>query len=176
MLLIELKARLNGLEGVRSNLLQSGAQCSGSFHQIDTCFRVPKGNLKIRETEGQASAAIIFYERPNIPHIKKSYVMLIQAQPGDIAKELLTKFLPTKVIVEKIREIYILKETNVHLDQVTRLGNFIGLEQPTPDEASEIEKSRSLLADLCMKLGVKEEDLEALSCADLLLAQARGCR
>jgi predicted adenylyl cyclase CyaB len=106
------------------------------FHQIDTYFRVPKGNLKIRETEGQASADIISYERPNIPHIKKSYVMLIQAQPGDIAKEVLTKFLPTKVIVEKIREIYILEETNVHLDQVTRLGNFIELEQPTPDEAS----------------------------------------
>jgi len=108
-----------------------------------------------------------------VPKIKKSYILLIQAQPGDLAKKLLAKLLSVEVVVDKVREIYILEKTRIHLDQVKLLGTFTELEQPTPDEAGEIQNSRKLLANLCMKLGVKEEDLEALSYADLLLRKSK---
>jgi adenylate cyclase class 2 len=80
----------------------------------------------------------------------------------------LEKFLPTKVVVEKTREIYTLEKIRVHLDQVKGLGTFVELERPTKDEIGEINKSKSMLADVCAKLGIKDEDFEALSYADLL--------
>lgn len=172
-LLLELKARLNKLESVRNKLLLLGAQYVGSFHQIDTYFQVCKGRLKIREIEGQVNADIIFYERSNIPKIKKSYTLLVQVQPADTAKELLAIFFPTKVVVDKIREIYILEKTRIHLDQVAYLGTFIEFEQPTLDETNEINKNKSFLSALCRKLDIKKEDLESFSYADLLLEKAR---
>jgi predicted adenylyl cyclase CyaB len=97
---------------------------------------------------------------------------LIRVQPPETAKELLSKLFPTSVVVDKTREIYTLRETRVHLDQVTQLGTFIEFELPTTDEKKEITKNKSLLNDLRAKLGIKKEDLEALSYADLLLRKA----
>lgn len=171
-LLVELKAKMNDVEEVKRRLSLLDAQYIGRFHQIDTYFKVRQGRLKIRETERQDNADIIFYERPNIPNIKKSYILLIHAQPPKVAKELLAKFFHTRVVVDKTREIYVLRETRIHLDQVTQLGNFIEFELPTTNEAKEIKNSRSLLANLCGKLGIKKEDLEALSYADLLVGKA----
>jgi predicted adenylyl cyclase CyaB len=168
-LLVELKAKMNDLEKIKERLSQLGTQHVGKFHQIDTYFRVSQGRLKIRETEGQDSADIVFYERPNTSKIKKSQVLLLQAQPPREAKELLSKFFAKGVVVDKIREIYVLGKTRIHLDQVTQLGAFIEFELPTTNEKNEIEKSRSLLAELCAKLDVKKEDLEALSYSDFCL-------
>jgi predicted adenylyl cyclase CyaB len=168
-LLVELKARLNDFEEVKRRLSLLGAQYVGSFHQVDTYFKVPQGRLKIRETEKQDNADIVFYERPNTPKIKKSHVLLFQAQPPPAAKELLTKFFATRVVVDKIREIYILGKTRIHLDQVAQLGTFIEFELSTTNEEKEIENSRSLLVGLCAKLDVRKEDLEALSYSDLML-------
>jgi len=172
-LLVELKAKMNNVEEVKRRLLLLGAQHVGKFHQIDTYFKVRHGRLKIRETERQDSADIVFYERPNVPDIKKSYILLVHVQPLEVAKELLAKFFPMLVVVDKIREIYVLEETRIHLDQVTQLGTFIEFELPTTNEAKEIKNRRSILANLCAKLGIKREDLEALSYADLLLKPRR---
>jgi len=169
---VELKAKMKDIKEVKRRLSLLGAQHIGSFHQIDTYFKVHQGRLKIRETERRDGSDIIFYERPDVPNIKKSHVLLIQAQPTEIAKELLSKLFPTSIVVDKIREIYIFGEIRVHLDQVTQLGAFIELELPTTGRTEEIRKSESLLTDLSVKLGIKKEDLEALSYADLLFRKA----
>jgi len=169
---MELKAKMKDVKEVKRRLLLLGAQRIGSFHQTDTYFEVPQGRLKIRETERRDNGDIIFYERPDVPNIKKSHVLLIQVQPPETAKELLSKLFPTSTVVDKIREIFILGETRVHLDQVTQLGTFIELELPTTGETEKAEKSESLLDDLRAKLGIKKEDLEALSYADLLAKKA----
>lgn len=172
MLLVELKAKLNNAEEVKRRLSLLGAQYIGSFHQIDTYFKVRQGRLKIRETEKQDGADIIFYERPNLSDIKKSYILLIHAQPSKAAKELLAKIFHIRVVVDKTREIYALGETRIHLDKVTKLGNFIEFELPTTDEAKEVKNNRLFLEGLCAKLGIKKEDLEALSYSDLLVRKA----
>lgn len=168
-LLIELKARTIDLDGVRRRLEQLGAQRVGIFHQIDTYFEVNHGRLKIRETDSQDSAEIVYYVRANVPDIKRSDILLFKAQPPDIAKELLAKFFPTKVVIDKMREIYVLGKTRIHLDQVAHLGNFIEFERLTANESSEIEESMTILAELCAKFGIRREDLEAFSYADLLI-------
>jgi adenylate cyclase class 2 len=168
LLIVEMKTKVNDLEGVRSKLSLLDAKYIGEFHQIDTYFETSEGRLKLRETNSQDYAEIIFYERPDIAKIKKSHILLIRARPPDIAKKLLDKFLPTKLVVEKTREIYTLEKIRVHLDQVKGLGAFVELERPTKDEIGEINKSKSMLANIGAKLGFKDEDFEALSYADLL--------
>jgi predicted adenylyl cyclase CyaB len=168
ILLIELKARINNVNDFKKRLSLLDAKYVGKFHQIDTYFKVPQGRLKIRETENKNSAEVVFYKRPNVPDIKKSHILLIQVQPPETAKELLSKFFSTKIVVDKIREIFIIGETRIHLDEVAGLGTFVEFELPTANKVEEINNSKSLLANLCVKLGIKKEDLEALSYADLL--------
>jgi len=168
-LLVELKARIEDVDEVRDRLLRLGAQYVGKFHQTDTYFKVPEGRLKIRENEGQDHVDIVFYDRPDIPEIKKRRVLLVRAQPPATAEKLLAPLFKIKVVVSKIREIYMLEGTRVYLDVLTELGTFIEFELSTKDEMGEIKRSRSILANLCKKLGIKEEQLEALSYSGLLI-------
>lgn len=168
LVLVELKARMKHVKEVKRRLSLLGAQNIGTFRQIDTYFQVSEGRLKIRETEEQESGELIFYKRPDVSSIKSSHVLLIQVQPQETAKALLSKLFPVSSVVNKTREIYALGETRVHLDKVLKLGTFVELEITTTGETQEIRKSKSLLADLSAKLGIRKKDLEALSYADLL--------
>jgi len=168
-LLVELKARIRDVDEVRDRLLRLGARYVGKFHQTDTYFKVLEGRLKIRENEGQDHVDIVYYDRPDIPEIKKSHVLLVRAQPPETAEKLLAQLFQIKVVVSKIREIYTLEGTRVHLDFLTELGTFIEFERPTKNEASEIRKSKSILTNLCKKLCIEKEQVEALSYSDLLI-------
>lgn len=168
MTLVELKAKIKDIETVRKELLSLGVQYVGKFHQKDTYYNTSKGRLKIRETEGKETVDIVFYERQNVPDIKESKILLVQTEPPKIAKKLLSKLFAVKIVVDKIREIYKLNETQVHLDIVSKLGTFIEFEHPTNNKRSQIEKSKIMLEEYCNKLGIKREQLEALSYSDLL--------
>ncbi len=166
--LVELKAKIEDIEKMRKELLSLGAHYVGKYHQKDTYFETPRGRLKIRETKEKETIDIVFYERQDIPDIKESKILLVQAKPSEIAKELLAKLFTVKIVVDKIREIYKLNKTQVHLDIVTKLGTFIEFEHPTNDKIIEIKKSKIMLEEYCNKLGIKREQLEALSYSDLL--------
>jgi len=43
--LLEIKARVNGLDEIRNRLLDMGASRAGLYHQVDTYFDVPQGRL-----------------------------------------------------------------------------------------------------------------------------------
>jgi predicted adenylyl cyclase CyaB len=167
-LLVELKARPDDIENVKRNLKKEGAEYFGTFHQTDTYFRVQNGRLKIRVTEGKTTANVIFYERPNVADIKESRILLFQAKPRSKVEEFLSKFFSQDIVVDKIREIYILENTSVFVDQVRDLGTFVELEKVTRGRTSEIKNNKLLLANLCMRLGIRREDFEACSYADLL--------
>ncbi len=57
-------------------------------HQVDTCFNVKIGRLKLRE--GNIENALINYTRENTADSKKSEVILYQRKPNKALKEMLT--------------------------------------------------------------------------------------
>jgi len=166
--LVELKAKVEDLDIVRKKLTILGVRRIGMFRQIDVYFNVPKGRLKLREVEGSNKAELIYYERENIAGPKRSDVLILGIQEPEVFKNLLGKLLKTSAIVEKIREIYRYQETQIHLDRVEKLGNFVEFERKTPANARMIKINRQILEKLMEKLGINPENLEKLSYSDLI--------
>ena len=165
--LVELKAKIDNIDKVREKILKLNAEFIGKFHQIDTYFNVPKGRLKLREVEGKPYAQLIYYERENIAAPKKSEVFILEISNPEEFKEKTKKILGVKSIVDKVREVYVYRETKIHLDSVKRLGYFIEFEKETSD--LEIENCRKFLEKLMEKLKIKRENLIELSYGELIL-------
>ena len=166
--MMELKAKVEDLDVVRQKLTILGAQREGTFRQIDVYFNIPKGRLKLREVEDSNKAELIYYERENIAGPKKGDVFILKTKEGKIFKNLLKKILETRIIVEKIREIYRYQGTQIHLDTVEKLGTFVEFERKTPADAQAIKKNRQILEKLMEELRINPENLEKLSYSDLI--------
>jgi len=123
---VEIKARCNNPDRIRSILREQDAEEIGLDHQIDTYFRVNSGRLKLRE--GNIENSLIQYHRPDQAGPKTSEVTLYQSQPGSSLKEALINALGIKVIVDKKREIYFIDNVKFHLDTVQGLGSFVEIE------------------------------------------------
>jgi len=166
--LVELKAKVDDLGVVRRRLTSLGAQRIGTFRQIDVYFEVPEGRLKLREVEGSDEAELVYYEREDIAGPKRSNVFILRIQGPEVFKNLLQNLLKTSAIVEKVREVYRCQGTQIHLDKVEKLGNFVEFERRTPADPQVNKKNRQILEQLMEKLGVNPENLEKLSYSDLV--------
>jgi predicted adenylyl cyclase CyaB len=122
----EFKARVDNIENYENKLLSLNPTFRGLDHQIDTYFNVSKGRLKLRE--GNIENALINYDRENVLGSKESQIILYQHQPNAALKNILTKQLGIKVIVDKKRKIYFIDNVKFHFDIVEQLGTFIEVE------------------------------------------------
>jgi adenylate cyclase class 2 len=166
--IMELKAKVLDLEVVRRRLTRLGALHMGTFRQIDVYFDVHEGRLKLREVEGKNNAELIYYERDNIAGPKRSNVFILKIQDPKVFKDLLKRLLKISAIVEKVREIYRYQGTQIHLDTVEKLGNFVEFERKTPAGERATKKNQQILEKLMEKLGINPENLEKLSYGDLI--------
>jgi len=166
--LVELKARVENLNSFRKRLVELRAKRVGSFRQIDTYLEVPKGRLKLRQTEGDMKAQLIYYERGNVAEPKKSSVFIINLRDVQSFKTTLERVLQVKVTVDKTREICRYKGTQIHLDDVRGLGTFIEFERETPENSESVRKSREILERLMKTLGIAPQSLERLSYSEIV--------
>jgi adenylate cyclase class 2 len=166
--IMELKAKVHDLEVVRRKLTRLGARHVGTFRQIDVYFNVLEGRLKLRELDGKNNAELIYYERENIAGPKRSNVFILKIQDPKVFKNLLKRLLKTSAIVEKVREIHRYQGTQIHLDTVEKLGNFVEFERKTLAGEQATKKNQRILEKLMEKLGINPESLEKLSYSDLI--------
>jgi len=166
--MVELKAKVNNLKAIGRNLTILGAKRVGAFRQIDVYFNVPKGRLKFREVEGNNKAELIYYEREDTAGPKEGDVVVLRFQEAEVFKNLLERILEISSIVEKVREIYQYQGTQIHLDQVKKLGNFVEFERKTTADAVAVRKNLQILKKLMETLNIKPEDLEKQSYGDLV--------
>lgn len=122
----EFKAKTDGLEKYENKLLALNPRFLGIDHQIDTYFNVNTGRLKLRE--GNIENSLINYERENISGSKISEIILYQHEPNIALKNILTRQLGVKIIVDKKRKIYFIDNVKFHFDIVENLGTFIEVE------------------------------------------------
>lgn len=122
---VEFKAEIRDLEAARRQCGLVGAVLDGTLVQIDTYFRLADGRLKRRESPGRPTEWI-YYRRPDGPTPRLAqYTILNDAQArvrygeGTLA--------PWKV-VRKTRELWLVGNVRIHLDQVEDLGLFIEFE------------------------------------------------
>lgn len=124
---VEFKAELRDATLARSIARRLGGRLVDTLVQTDTYFRVPHGRLKRRETPGQEPQWIEYRRADEAGAQVSRYRVWTEAQ----ARERFGSFpLPVRVVVRKRREVYLVGETRVHLDQVEGLGMFVEFESP----------------------------------------------
>lgn len=126
---LELKVSLDDPKNITKLIKQSGAKYHGKLRQVDTYFKYPNGRLKVREINNR-QFELIYYLRDDKKDSKLSdyrIVKLTRRNFTQIKKILINNF-GLKVIVKKIRSLWIYDHTRIHLDRVINLGNFLELE------------------------------------------------
>lgn len=161
---IELKARCPDPERSRGIARSLAAAPRGIIQQTDTYFRVPAGRLKLREMD---RAELIFYRRSDESGVRESdYDVVPVADPAAL-KRTLDRALGVWRVVSKRRELWMLDNVRIHLDQVDGLGSFIEFEAVIDDAHSE-EECRRAVARLSAAFGIREEDRIGRSYSDLM--------
>ncbi|HOX10845.1 MAG TPA: class IV adenylate cyclase [Candidatus Moranbacteria bacterium] len=166
---IEVKVKIGNFKKIVSILKSNGAKRGGIFHQVDTYYNCKNGRLKLREINENKSE-IIFYIRPNHEENKVSEynVLKIDKKKLKETKLFLSQAFGEKVIVEKEREIWILKNTRIHLDKVKKAGSFLELETVVKGK---LEKFQTEYAEVYKMLELEKYTKIKNSYSDILLGK-----
>lgn len=167
LLNVEFKACSNRLAQQEEILLKQNPLFVGEDHQIDTYFNVNSGRLKLRE--GNIENALIYYERENTAFAKESHVLLYQYLPDKSLKEILTKTMGIKAVIDKHRRIYFINNVKFHFDTVQGLGTFLEVEAIDKDGSIGRENLQHQCNKYAAMLGVEPVDYCSLSYSDMVL-------
>lgn len=168
----EFKARCEDLQAGINHVRTAGARWAGREHQIDTYYRVAQGRLKVRETGVRAE--LVWYFRGDTLRSKRSDVLILSLPKPAPIKETLSRALGVKVVVDKVRRIYLRDNVRVHFDQVNGLGSFVEIEAlGRPKDFLRLKRQAEEMAEI---LGLRSSDLIRGSYSDLLLENRNGLR
>jgi adenylate cyclase, class 2 len=164
---IEIKARCADPALIRQYLLSHKAEYRGIDHQVDTYFNVPTGRLKLRE--GQIENNLIYYERSNQAAARESKFQLVVVPDAVGLKDVLARSIGVRVVVDKHREIYFIKNVKFHIDRVEGLGSFVEIEAGNLYAPLPADELRRQCEFYMMEFGLPAEELVEFSYSDLLL-------
>lgn len=164
---VEVKARSDNHEFLRSYLLEHGAEFKGIDHQVDTYFVVPSGRLKLRQ--GNVENNLIFYNRGDKSDPKQSNIAFSEVDAKSNVKEVLELALGVLVEVDKTREIYFIDNVKFHIDTVKGLGSFMEIEAIDYEGFIGVDKLRDQCNFYMKELRIREDDLLTNSYSDMIL-------
>jgi len=163
---IEIKARVSDPAALRRRAAALSDTPAELIAQEDTFFHVPQGRLKLRVISPD-HGQLIYYQRPDAAGPKQSdYHISITNEPQTL-KDILTRSLGVRGVVNKQRWLYLVGPTRIHLDQVEGLGSFMELEVVLQPGQSPVE-GQAVAADLMAQLGIQEQHLIEGAYIDLL--------
>lgn len=160
---IEIKAIYPDLEKAREVCRRLGATFVGVDRQIDTYFKVPNGRLKLRESS-LSGAYLIPYLRPNQEGPKKSDYARLEVADAELTKNLFSQILGVDLVVKKNREIFLIDNVRVHLDDVDGVGCFFEFEAVYDLDTVAQHKIEEIKVQTLMKeFNITEESLQKTS-------------
>lgn len=161
---IEFKAELRNLDAARQQCKLIGAQRIGEIHQTDTYFRMADGRLKKRQAQGEPTEWI-YYHRPDRVSPKMSnYTILTDEQAR---RRWGTRSLKPWLTVVKTRELWMIEDVRIHLDQVEELGTFIEFEALVSRKFN-VKMCHAAIAELREKFGPVIAEPLGVSYSDLM--------
>jgi len=163
----EFKAKVEETEKYENKLLTLHPVFIGLDHQIDTYFNVQNGRLKLRE--GNIENSLINYDRENISGSKESQIILYQHEPNIALKEILTRQIGVKIIVDKKRKIYFIDNVKFHFDIVEGLGTFMEVEAIDSNEEFTTEELKMQCDKYFHYFELKEDQIIDKSYSDLIM-------
>ncbi|HBH37914.1 MAG TPA: adenylate cyclase [Curvibacter sp.] len=163
---IEIKARIDNLELLAAQLATFADQGPIEIRQDDTFFNCEAGRLKLRAFSAH-EGELIFYRRPDQLGPKESFYVRSSSQAPDSLREALSLAYGQSGRVKKLRTLFLVGRTRVHLDIVEDLGQFMELEvvlQDTEPARAGEHEARQLM----QRLGVAATQLIDAAYVDLL--------
>jgi len=167
---VEIKARIDSVDALVPRAAAIATKGPERIEQDDTFFPCPNGRLKLRAFDA-TSGQLIFYARPDQAGPKESFYILSPTASPDTLRDALTAAHGISGRVRKVRTLFLVGRTRVHLDRVEGLGDFLELEVVLHDgEAADagVAEAHALMA----RLGVAPEALIEGAYLDLLRQQA----
>lgn len=161
---IEFKAELRDPELARLKCRALDAQLHGTIEQTDTYYRQADGRLKKRESPGEPTEWI-YYDRPDRVTPRMSHYMRYSDEQARTRWGVLP--LREWIVVRKVREVWLLDQTRIHLDEVRDLGSFIEFEAMVSREQP-LDQCRRMVARLREEFQPALGEAIASGYADLL--------
>ncbi|MCK9351378.1 MAG: class IV adenylate cyclase [Candidatus Paceibacterota bacterium] len=123
---LEIKVKVENLDDLKNHL--DFAAHTSKLEQTDTYFLLGEKRLKIREEKTRNE--IIYYVRKIKRGTRESLYHRVSIPQNSVkfSKIIFGYIFGTKVSVVKKRDLYLYKNTRIHLDTVDDLGEFIELE------------------------------------------------
>lgn len=163
---IEIKAILRNrehVEAIAASLSDAGPEL---ISQEDHFFYCAGARLKLRILATDRGE-LIRYERDNVAESRCSRYLIARTSDPTVLLEILTNTLGRTVIVRKVRTLYQIGQTRVHLDRVLDLGDFLELEVVLRPGQSETE-GKAIADSLLSKFQIDKDELVGEAYADLL--------
>ena len=150
---LELKARVENHEAIKHILKNIGATSEKILDQKDIYYKVEDGLLKLRIENGNYSLIKYNREEEKSDRWSNYYVVKMEGTETEVLKK---------------RELYMYKDTRIHIDTVENLGKFIELETVVHGER---EYAKELFDEMIELLKLDLKDQIRSSYRDLILAQ-----
>lgn len=163
---IEIKARITQLDLVLKTAQMLVGSAPELIEQEDVFFHSEIGRLKLRLLAG-GRGELIFYQRDNVSGPKTSTYHVVETDQPNELRALLAVACGEKIILRKIRHLFVIGRTRIHVDVVAGLGNFLELEVMLDDAEGPADGEREAL-ELMAKLGIQSQDLVEGAYADML--------
>lgn len=163
---IEIKARLHEFNQFRTRAEKLSESPCQVIPQEDTFFNCPNGRLKLRQLSPH-HAQLVYYHRPDLSGPKHSEYRIFETDDPDGLKSILAEAYGVRGVVSKVRYLYMMGQTRIHLDDVKELGHFMELEVVLKPGQSDAE-GEAVARNLMQQLGIEEKDLIDAAYIDLL--------
>jgi predicted adenylyl cyclase CyaB len=163
---IEIKARVYDFAALQQKAEQLSDTPCRVITQLDTFFNCPNGRIKLREL-GPQHGQIVYYQRADVSGPKHSEYLIFETDDPTGLKTVLSKAYGVRGVVSKVRHLYMVGQTRIHLDEVHGLGQFIELEVVLRPEQNDAE-GQLIAEDLMQKLGINPADLIETAYMDLI--------
>jgi predicted adenylyl cyclase CyaB len=163
---IEIKARVHDFYALRQRAEQlSDAPCQ-VISQEDTFFNCPHGRIKLREL-GPQHGQLVYYLRQDSAGPKHSDYKIFETDNPAELKTIMAQAYGVRGVISKVRYLYMVGQTRIHLDDVLGLGKFMELEVVLRSDQTD-EQGQAIAEDLMRKLGIREADLIEAAYMDLM--------
>lgn len=162
---VEIKARVRDRQTVESLIEKMRETPARVLHQHDIFFHSQHGRLKLR-IFSLNHGELIYYDRPDKAAAKTSHYAIAETRDPLALRDVLSAALGIAGEVKKVRKLFLIGQTRVHLDTVEDLGDFLELEVVLRPNQTE-EEGIVIAQELSSTLGIKEEDLIAGAYVDM---------
>lgn len=168
---IEIKAKVTNLEYARGVAYRLKTDYLGFLHQIDTYYNTKDGRLKFREINDKEFQLIPYKKDYSSGPMRSLYSVLPTDEPK-VVKELLDQLLGTLFVIDKRREVFLVGNVRVHLDEVKGLGQFLEFEAVYSEDTAEAKAVEvQKVQELMQEFGVDRADLMDRSYVDYFINQ-----